>query len=157
MVDSPKVPSYDLKPEMSAYEITKKVLNELNKHDFDFIIQNFANCDLVGHSGEFKAAIKACEVLDECIGKIYKKTLEKGYHLLITSDHGNAEYMIYEKTKEPCPAHTTNPVQFVLVSEKLKKAKLRKNCGLKNVAPTILDIMKIQKPKEMPCKSIISK
>lgn len=154
MVDSPKVPSYDQKPEMSAPEITKKVLIQMDK-DYDFIIQNFANCDLVGHSGEFDAVVKACETIDECIGKIYKKALKKGYNLIITADHGNAEYMIYEKTKEPCPAHTTNPVPFILVSEKYKNAKLRKNGGLKNIAATVLDIMHVEKPKEMTPKSLI--
>ena len=154
MVDSPKVPSYDQKPEMSALEITDKVLKQLDKNH-DFIIQNFANCDLVGHSGEYEAVVKACETIDECIGKIYKKALKKGYNLLITADHGNAEYMIYEKSKKPCPSHTTNPVPFILVSEKYKNAALKKNKGLKNIAATVLDIMNIKKPKEMTPKSLI--
>jgi len=155
MIDSPKVPSYDMKPEMGAKEITARVLKELDKN-YDFIIQNFANCDLVGHSGNLEATVKACETLDECIGEISQKTLKKGYHLLITADHGNAEYMIYEKTKEACPSHTTNPVPLIVVSEKYKKAKLAKNGGLKNVAPTVLKIMGIKKPKEMTSKSLLS-
>ncbi len=155
MIDSPKVPSYDKKPEMSANEITARTLKELDKN-YDFIIQNFANGDLVGHSGNYEATVKACETLDECIGRIYKKTLKKGYHLMITGDHGNAEYMIYEKTKEPCPSHTTNPVPFILVSDKYKKISLKKNGGLKNIAPTVLEIMNVKKPKEMSSKSLLS-
>lgn len=155
MIKSPKVPSYDMKPEMSAKEITSRVLKELD-NNYDFIIQNFANGDLVGHSGNLEATIKACETLDECIGKISQKTLKKGYHLLITADHGNAEYMIYEKTKEACPSHTTNSVPFIVVSDKYKSTKLAKNGGLKNIAPTILEIMGIKKPKEMTSKSLLS-
>lgn len=154
MINSPKVPSYDLKPEMSAPEITSRILKELDKN-YDFIIQNFANGDLVGHSGKYEAVLKACATMDECIGKIYKKCLEKGYHLMITADHGNAEYMIYEKTDDPCPSHTTNPVPFILVSEKYKKSKLKKNCGLKNIAPTVLKIMGLKKPKSMTSNPLL--
>ena len=157
MVKSPKVPSYDKKPEMSAPEITKTVLKELKKKDYDLVVQNFANCDLVGHAGDFKAAVKACETVDKCLGKIYPVLQKRGYHLLITADHGNAERMIYEDTGQPCPSHTTNPVPAILVSEKYKSAKLRKNRGLKDIATTILDIMDIKKPKEMSGVSLIKK
>ena len=155
MVNSPKVASYDEKPEMSAFELTNKIVKELDKHEYDIVIQNFANLDLVGHSGELEATVKACEAIDKCIGKIYPITLEKGYHLMITGDHGNAEYMIYEDTKEQCPSHTTNPVPFILVSKTIKNVRLCKKSGLKDIAPTILKIMGIKKPKEMTGKSLI--
>lgn len=157
MVNSPKVPSYDKKPAMSAPEIAKTVIKELNKKDYDLIVQNFANPDLVGHAGELKPAIKACEVVDKCIGEIFPELLKKGYNLIITADHGNAERMIYEDTGQPCPSHTTNPVPLILVSEKYKNVTFPKNRGLKDIAPTILDIMDITKPKEMTGTSLIKK
>jgi 2,3-bisphosphoglycerate-independent phosphoglycerate mutase len=155
LIPSPKVPSYDQKPEMSAREITKAAVKEINK-DYDLIVQNFANTDLVGHSGNLKATIKACEVIDECIGIITKAALKKGYDILITGDHGNAEYMIYEKTGDNCPSHTTNPVPLILVSKKYKNVKLPLGYGLKDVAPTILKILDIKKNKDMTGISLIS-
>ncbi len=154
LIDSPKVASYADKPEMSARQITDTVLKEMDKEKYDLIVQNFANPDLVGHSGNLKATIKACEFLDGCIGKIASKAKEKGYILMITADHGNAEYMIYEKDGKPCPSHTLNKVIFVLVSDDYKEKKLRKG-GLQDIAPTILQILKIKKPKEMTGKSLI--
>ena len=144
LVDSPKVPNYADKPEMSAHEVTEKVLEQIGK--YDFIVQNFANPDLVGHSGELEPTIKALEVVDECIGKIVEKALEKGYHILLTADHGNAEYMIYEENSERCPSHTKNQVICVLISEKYKNRNMASNKGLKNIAPTVLEIMDIEKP-----------
>ena len=155
MIDSPKVPSYDQKPEMSAREVTDRVIKEVQSNKYQFIVMNFANLDLVGHSGKLEATIKACEVIDECIGEIAEKCLEDEYQLIITADHGNAEYMIYQDINEPCPSHTTNPVPCILVSNSLKSATLRENCGLKDVAPTILDIMNIPKPAEMTGASLI--
>lgn len=155
LIKSPKVPSYDEKPEMSAREITNKVIKEVSSNKFDFIIQNFANPDLVGHSGNLIATIKACEIIDECIGKITKATLKNDYHLIIIADHGNAEYMIYEESGDQCPSHTLNPVPCILVSKKYKSAKLRGRMGLKDIAPTILEIMNIKKPKEMEGKTLI--
>jgi 2,3-bisphosphoglycerate-independent phosphoglycerate mutase len=140
---------------MSAGEITANVLEEMDKGLYKVIIQNFANPDLVGHSGDFNATVKACEFIDGCIGRIVSKAKDKGFNLIITADHGNAEYMIYEENNEPCPSHTTNPVIFLLVSDKLKNAKLKTNCGLKDVAPTVLRILDIQKPAEMTGESII--
>ncbi|MBU0668366.1 2,3-bisphosphoglycerate-independent phosphoglycerate mutase [Patescibacteria group bacterium] len=157
LIKSPKVPSYDQKPEMSAPHIAQRILKELNRPNYDLIVQNFANPDLVGHSGNLPATIKACEVIDDCVGRIAEKCLKKGYNLIITADHGNAEYMIYEKNGDPCPSHTTNKVPFILVSSKLKNAKLRGDCGLSDIAPTILDIMDIRKPTEMKGKSLIIK
>lgn len=155
MVDSPKVPSYDQKPEMSAREVTEKVIHELENSDYDFIVQNFANPDLVGHAGDLPSTIKACEVVDECVGKIAEKCLEKGYTLIVTADHGNAEYMIYEENGDPCPSHTTNPVPCILVSNSLKDAKLQEDRGLKDIAPTVLQLMEIEKPEEMTGESLI--
>jgi len=153
LVDSPKVPSYDQQPEMSAYEVTKKLLPNIGK--YGFILLNYANPDLVGHSGVFKAAVKACEVVDECVGKVMTRALEKDYAILLMADHGNADHMLY-KDGSPDPSHGLNPVRLTLVSgdEKLKKAKLRGG-GMKDISPTILEIMGIRKPKEMTGQSLI--
>ncbi|MCK4521189.1 MAG: 2,3-bisphosphoglycerate-independent phosphoglycerate mutase [Nanoarchaeota archaeon] len=154
LVPSPKVPSYDLKPEMSAYEITKKLLSQIKKQKYDFILVNFANGDLVGHSGKLKAGIKCCEVVDECVGKIVNIGLEKDYTCIITGDHGNIEVMFYPNG-EVCPAHGTNPVPLFIISNDKKHQKLKKGKGLKDVAPTILKIMGIKQPKEMTGKTLI--
>lgn len=155
LIPSSKVKSYAQKPEMSAAEITQRALKEISGKKYTLIVQNFANADLVGHSGELKPTIKACEVLDKCIGQIAEATLKYDYNLIITADHGNAEYMIYEKNGEQCPSHTQNPVPCLLISKHYKNVKLAKGMGLKDIAPTILKIMKIKKPKEMTGKSII--
>jgi 2,3-bisphosphoglycerate-independent phosphoglycerate mutase len=154
LVDSPKVPSYDEKPQMSAYGVTEKLLARIGK--YDFILVNYANPDLVGHSGVFKAVVKACEVVDECTGKIIKKALGEDYTVLLMADHGNADHMLYDDGS-PDPSHGYSPVRLTLISddESLNKAKLQEG-GLKDVAPTILDIMGIEKPKEMEGKSLIS-
>lgn len=157
LIDSPKVPSYAEKPEMSAREITHSAIQEIAKNKYHLIVQNFANPDLVGHSGNLKATMKACEIIDECIGKIHTAAKKYGYNLLITADHGNAEYMIYEENGEPCPSHTKNPVPFCFVSEKHKNISLEKNRGLQDIAPTILDLMNIPKPKEMTGNTLIKK
>lgn len=158
LVNSPKVPVYDKKPEMSAYGITKKVLPEIKKGKYNFVVINFANGDLVGHSANLKAGIKACEVVDKCVGKIISLGLKKDYTNVVTADHGNIEIMLYPNG-EPCPAHGTNPVPFFIISNdkslSKRKIKLRKNCGLSDVAPTILDVMGIKKPKEMTGKCLI--
>jgi 2,3-bisphosphoglycerate-independent phosphoglycerate mutase len=155
LINSPKTPSYAQKPEMSAREVTEKVLKEIEKEKYTLIVQNFANPDLVGHSGDFAATVKACEVVDECIGKIVPKALEHGYDLIITGDHGNAEYKIYEENGEQCPSHTNNPVIFLLVSKENIKKVLKKDRGLQDVAPTILQLLDIQKPPEMTGESLI--
>jgi len=155
LIPSPKVPSYDKKPEMSAYKITEELIRQIKKRKYDFILVNFANCDLVGHSAIKKAIIKAVEVVDECTGKVVKAGLENNYTLILTADHGSAEDKLYpDGTPKPC--HSTNPVNFIIVSndEKLKKIKLRKG-EQKDVAPTILDLMNIKKPSEMTGKSLI--
>jgi len=157
LIPSSKVSSYDKKPEMSAYEITDKLIKEIKKNKFDFILANLANCDLVGHSGIKKAIIKAVEVVDECVGKIIKFALDSNYTIILTADHGSAEDKLYPNG-EIKPAHSINPVPFIVISndEKLKKIKLVKG-EQKDVAPTILDIMNIKKPKEMTGKSLIVK
>ncbi|MDD5148773.1 MAG: 2,3-bisphosphoglycerate-independent phosphoglycerate mutase, partial [Candidatus ainarchaeum sp.] len=157
LVPSPKVPSYDEKPEMSAFEITEKVLQEIEKQNYDFIAINFANGDLVGHSASLEAGIKACEAVDKCLGRIVGKGLEKNYVILITGDHGNIETMFYPNG-EPKPSHGTNPVPFFLISndKKLRKAKLKKG-GLSDIAPTIIELMGLKQPKEMTGKSLLKR
>ncbi len=154
MVNSPKVKSYDLQPEMSAYDVTGRLLPRIG--EYDLIIVNYANPDLVGHSGVFKAVVKACEVVDECVGKVVRKALDNDYAIVLMGDHGNADHMLYDDG-EADPSHGFNPVLMTLISkdDKLKKAKL-KDGGMKDIAPTILDIMGIKKPKEMTGESLIA-
>lgn len=156
LVPSSKVASYAQKPEMSAFEIKDALLKEIEKKDFKLIVANFANGDLVGHSGDYKATIKGLETIDKCIGELIPVAQGKGYHVLLTADHGNAEYMKYENG-EDCPSHTLNPVPFILISEKYKNAKLKRRGGLCNIAPTILDLLKMKKPRSMTCESLITK
>jgi 2,3-bisphosphoglycerate-independent phosphoglycerate mutase len=154
MVDSPKVPSYDQQPEMSAYEVTKEFIPKIGR--YDFILLNYANPDLVGHSGVFDAVVRACEVVDECAGKVIRKALEKDYAVLLMADHGNADHMLY-KDGSPDPSHGLNPVRLTLIAddEKLKSARLRDG-GMQDIAPTILGIMGVKKPREMTGKSLIA-
>lgn len=153
LVHSPKVPNYSQKPEMSAPEVAKKVLNALKKSDHQVIIVNFANGDLVGHSGELDASIKAVEILDKLIGDIYKQAMKSSYTMLITADHGNCDDMLYPDGS-PKPAHSMNPVMFLAADPKNKIKKVR-NGGLCDIAPTILKILGLPKPKEMTGKSLI--
>ena len=156
LVPSPKVETYDMKPEMSAYEVTDKVCEALENDKYDVVILNFANTDMVGHTGSLQAAIKAVEAVDECVGKIVKIIEEKKGNLLITADHGNAEQMIDYKTGEPHTAHTTNPVPIILVTDN-KEYKLKENGKLADLAPTMLDLMGINKPQEMTGESLLIK
>ena len=142
-----------MKPEMSAYEVCDNVLQALNNDEYGFILVNFANPDMVGHTGSMDAAIKAIEAVDDCIGKISKKALENGVRMIITADHGNAESMFNEKTHAPQTAHTTNIVPFIVVDK--EHYKLRETGALCDIAPTVLDLMGIQKPEEMSGKSMI--
>ena len=153
LVPSPKVETYDMKPEMSAYEVTDKVVEAIKEQKYDTIILNYANSDMVGHTGNLDAAVKAVEAVDECVGRVVEAVEEVGGVLLITADHGNSEQMIDYKTGEPHTAHTTNPVPLVLVG---MDAKL-KTGRLADLAPTMLDIMGIQKPEEMTGESLIEK
>ena len=149
---SPPVVTYDLKPEMSALEIRDAVVNSILKNKFDFICVNFANPDMVGHTGDFNAAIKACETVDNCTNKIVSEGMKKGYSVIIIADHGNCEKM-KNSDGTPNTAHTTNPVPIILVEK--EKRKIISGI-LANVAPTILEIMGIEKPNEMDEKSLLS-
>lgn len=158
LVPSPKVATYDLKPEMSARGVTDYFLGKLT--NFDFIIINFANPDMVGHTGNLKAAVRACEVVDECLGRVVKKALQEKFIILVSADHGNAEQMINPNTGEPHTEHTINPVPFIVISDNPKfQNPLRQTnehgFKLSDVAPTILKIMGFQQPKEMTGKSLI--
>lgn len=154
LIPSPKVATYDLQPEMSAYLVTDKVLEELDSGEFDVIILNFANCDMVGHTGVIPAAVKAVGTVDECVKKVTDKILEMGGATLLTADHGNADKLLSEDGS-PFTAHTTNPVPVVLVSDKLKDVKLRDNGVLADLAPTLLTVMGLPVPEEMTGKSLI--
>ncbi len=154
LIPSPKVATYDLKPEMSAYEVTEKALEQLSSGEYDVMILNFANCDMVGHTGVLAAAEKAVETVDICVDKVLKKILEMGGGALLTADHGNADKMIAEDGS-PFTAHTTNPVPLVLVCDALKNAKLREGGVLADLAPTLLDMMGIPVPAEMTGKSLL--
>ena len=152
LVPSPKVETYDLKPEMSAIEVTDKVVEAINSRKYDCIILNYANPDMVGHTGNLDAAIKAIETIDECVGRVVEAVNSNEGILLITADHGNAEQMLDYKTGEPHTAHTTNPVPLILVGKeevKLKEGKLA------DLAPTMLKLMGLEKPDEMTGESII--
>lgn len=154
LIPSPKVATYDLQPEMSAYEVCDKVLSELDTGEFDVVILNFANCDMVGHTGVITAAEKAVGTVDECVKKVCDKILSMGGSAIVTADHGNADKLLSEDGS-PFTAHTTNPVPVILVSEKYKGATLRKDGVLADLAPTLLTVMNLPVPKEMTGKSLI--
>lgn len=154
LVASPKVATYDMQPEMSAPEVCENVLEAIENKDYGFILVNFANPDMVGHTGVIEAATKACKVVDECVGKIAEKCKEYGVTMLLTADHGNAETMVDESTGKPQTAHTTNEVPFVVINPP-KPIELKEDGALCNVAPTVLEIMGIDTPEEMSCGSLI--
>lgn len=154
LIPSPKVATYDLQPEMSAYLVTDKVLEELDSGEFDVIILNYANCDMVGHTGVISAAEKAVGTVDECVKKVLDKILAMGGAAIVTADHGNADKLLSDDGS-PFTAHTTNPVPVILVSEKYKNAELRKDGILADVAPTLLQVMGLAIPAEMTGKSLI--
>ena len=148
LVPSPKVPTYDLKPEMSAAGIADGVIHAIEKGDFDAIIMNFANADMVGHSGKLEATIQAVETVDACLGRIYQALKPRGGAWIITADHGNAETMIDPKTGGPHTYHTTNPVPLILLEEDGPKS-LRSGGALRDIAPTILGVIGVAEPGEM--------
>jgi 2,3-bisphosphoglycerate-independent phosphoglycerate mutase len=148
LVPSPKVPTYDLKPEMSAAGVADAVVQAVETGDFDAIIMNFANADMVGHSGKLEAAIKACETVDACLGRIFQALRPRGGAWIITADHGNAETMIDPVTGGPHTYHTTNPVPFILITED-GSLQLSPNGSLRDIAPTLLGVLGLPSPPEM--------
>ncbi|MBR2700294.1 MAG: alkaline phosphatase family protein, partial [Clostridia bacterium] len=159
LVPSPsaeEVPTFDLKPEMSAYEVTDAVLKCIAEKKYDVIILNFANCDMVGHTGVMEAAKKAVRTVDECVGRIVDALIAQDGKVVITADHGNADMMIDPVTGGPFTAHTINPVPVIVIDPAHPKHNLRKEGGkLCDLCPTMLDLMGIQQPAEMTGKSLI--
>ncbi len=150
LINSPKVATYDLQPEMSAYEVTAALEERLDK--YDVVIINYANCDMVGHTGVFEAAVKAVEAVDSCVGRIVNKTLELGGAVLLTADHGNADQMLAEDNS-PFTAHTTNPVPLLAIG--LGDVQLRESGRLADLAPTMLSVLGLEKPTAMSGESLI--
>jgi len=148
---SPKVATYDLKPEMSAYEIRDAIIPELKKGEVDFVCLNFANPDMVGHTGDMQAAIKACEVVDGCAEAVVNAGLENGYSTIVIADHGNCDTMI-NPDGSPNTAHTTNPVPLILVDNDLQEIK---DGVLGDIAPTILKLMGVPQPEAMTQKPLV--
>ena len=149
LVPSPKVATYDLKPEMSAQGIAENVVKAVNDSAFDVLIVNFANADMVGHSGKIPPTVKAVETVDACLGEIYAAIRRRGGSMLITADHGNAEMMIDPATGGPHTAHTTNPVPFIVVSEDAAKFGLRPDGSLQDISPTVLGMLGFDQPRDM--------
>ena len=155
--DSPKVATYDLQPEMSAYKVKERLIEELNTGKVDTVILNFANPDMVGHTGNVEAVMAACQAVDNCTGQIVNKVLELDGAVLITADHGNADLLVNPETGAPHTAHTVNPVPFILISNDLKDVKLRTDGKLADLTPTMLDLLGIEKPAEMTGETLIVK
>ncbi len=157
LIPSPKdVPTYDKKPEMSAEELTQAVISRIREKRYSLIVLNFANPDMVGHTGVMEAAVKAIEVVDDSVGRVVKEARSAGYSILITADHGNAEEMWDYENNEPHTAHTTNPVPLIIVDDDYKGKTIREGI-LADVAPTILEIMGQEKPVEMTGRSVLQK
>lgn len=154
LVSSPKVPTYDLQPEMSAPEVTEKLIKALDEDAYDMIILNYANPDMVGHTGVLEAAIAAVEAVDKCVGEVVSKVLEKDGTVFITADHGNCEQMTDYSTGKPMTSHTTNRVPFLWVSNEINGRTLSEGV-LADIAPTMLEVMGLSKPSEMTGKSLI--
>jgi len=155
LIPSPKVATYDLQPEMSAYEVAEEAVKRIESGKYDVMILNFANPDMVGHTGVMEAATKAVHAVDECLGKVIDAILKAGGRALITADHGNCEKMFDEDGVTPFTAHTTLPVPFILVDPELKDAKLRDDGRLSDLAPTMLSLMGMEIPAEMTGKSLV--
>ena len=155
LIPSPKVATYDLKPEMSAYEVTEEAVKRNDSGKYDVMILNFANPDMVGHTGVMEAAVKAVHAVDACLEKVVDAILRQGGRCIITADHGNCEYMWDEKQNAPFTAHTTNPVPCVLVDDTRKNVKLRSDGRLSDLSPTLLDLMGVEKPAEMTGNTLI--
>ena len=156
LIPSSKVATYNLKPEMSAYQVTDKVIEKIREGRYQVIVLNYANPDMVGHTGIMEAAIKAIEVVDECVGRVVDEVLSREGVLLLTADHGNAEQMIDEETGDPHTAHSSNDVPFFFISEN-SQVELHQKGGLPDIAPTLLEVLGLEKPVEMTGKSLIKK
>lgn len=155
LIPSPEVPTYNLKPEMSACQVTDTLLAKLEEEEYDVVILNYANADMVGHTGFFDATVKALEAVDGCVGRTVEEVQNRGGTVLITADHGNAESMIDKETHSPLTAHSTNRVPFILVDDSYKGRNLREGGALRDIAPTILEILNLEIPQEMTGKSLI--
>ncbi len=155
LIPSPKVATYDLKPEMSAFDVKNAAKERLLSGKYDFIVVNFANADMVGHTGVFEAAVKAVETVDKCVGELVEAALSEGWAAIVTADHGNAEQMIDYETGVPFTEHTTNPVPFILIGKDFKKGIKLKEGKLADIAPTILHIMGLDIPTEMEGEMLI--
>jgi 2,3-bisphosphoglycerate-independent phosphoglycerate mutase len=155
IVPSPRVRTYDLKPEMSAYEVADVVLERLDSNKYDVMVVNFANPDMVGHTGIMAAAIKAAETVDECVGKILNKVKSLGGAAIVTADHGNFEKMWDEEKNQAHTAHTIGDVPLVVYDERYKNRKLRQGGRLADIGPTLLEMMGLPKPEEMTGQSLI--
>ena len=145
--------TFDLKPEMSAYEVTDAVLKAIDEDKYDVIIMNYANCDMVGHTGVMDAAIKAVKAVDECVGKVVDALVKKGGKAIVTADHGNADKMVDEEGK-PFTPHSTNPVPAIVIDPTCPKHELREGGRLCDLCPTMLKMMGMPQPKEMTGESL---
>ena len=156
LIPSSKVATFDMKPDMSAYEITEKAVELINEKKYDVMILNFANCDMVGHTGIMDAAMKAVEAVDDCVDQVVNAILANGGRVFVTADHGNADQMVDPETNEPFTAHTTNPVPFIAVGADMVGRKLREGGRLADIAPTMLSSMGLEIPAEMTGTSLIA-
>ena len=153
LIPSPKVDTYDLKPEMSAPEVTDKLVSAIKNREFDVIICNYANGDMVGHTGKWEAALKAAEVVDTCLKKIVDAILEVDGNCLITADHGNLEQMVDEATGQPLTSHTNGPVHLIYAGK--QQLTLKDGGSLCDIAPSILSLIGLEQPKEMTGTTLI--
>ena len=156
IIPSPRdVATYDQKPEMSAPEVTEEMLRRIASDKYDLFILNYANADMVGHTGSLPAAIKAVEMVDACVGKVVNAVMAKGGALIVTADHGNCEQMIDPETGGPHTAHTTYPVNLIVVDDRFKGCQLKRDGGLADIAPTTLKLLGLDQPPEMTGQSLI--
>lgn len=155
LIPSPRVATYDLQPEMSASQVTERVIKEIEKGTYDVVIMNYANPDMIGHTGNMEATVKAIKVVDQCLGQVVKTVQNAGGVTIVTADHGNCETMVDEKTGQPHTAHTTNLVPFILVGEAYRGKSLKPRGCLRDVAPTMLSILGLPIPKEMTGENLI--
>jgi 2,3-bisphosphoglycerate-independent phosphoglycerate mutase len=156
LIPSPKdVATYDLKPQMSAREVTEALVRELREQEIGLVIANYANADMVGHTGNFEAAVRACEVIDECLGRVADAAMSRRGRVIITADHGNIEQLIDYDTGMPHTAHTLNPVPVILLDDERKSSRIEKGTA-SDVAPTVLQLLGLPQPAEMTGRSLIA-